>query len=157
MRIFVAWLTYPVPGWEVDPSGDSMNVDMGTKTISDTQSYRGTGTDAAIPGITGILIHSVNDEGSMRRGTANAVVDTFLLIVFVPSLISALVLFIVLPSGGGRDGGTFLSVQRSTWATVHDYAGLLFIALLVLHLVLHYRYLRHLNRHLAMPSGVQEE
>jgi hypothetical protein len=91
----------------------------------------------------------------MRRGIQNAVVDTLLLIVFVPSLVSALVLFFVLPSGG-RGAGTFLSVQRSTWATVHDYTGLLFIALLVLHLVLHYRYLRHLDWHLAGPRGTSE-
>ncbi|HIH02795.1 MAG TPA: DUF4405 domain-containing protein [Methanoregulaceae archaeon] len=87
----------------------------------------------------------------MRRGIQNAVVDTILLVVFVPSL----VLYFVLPSGG-RGAGTFLSVQRSTWATVHDYAGLLFIALLVLHLVLHYRYLRHLDRHLAGSRGTSE-
>jgi hypothetical protein len=47
-------------------------------------------------------------------------------------------------------------VQRSTWVTLHDYAGLLFIALLVLHLVLHYRYLRHLNRHIAGSCGAQD-
>ncbi|MEN6518668.1 MAG: DUF4405 domain-containing protein [Methanospirillum sp.] len=87
----------------------------------------------------------------MRRGIQNAVVDTILLVVFVPSP----VLYFVLPSGG-RGAGTFLSVQRSTWATVHDYAGLLFIALLVLHLVLHYRYLRHLDRHLAGSRGTSE-
>jgi hypothetical protein len=79
----------------------------------------------------------------------NAVVDVALLVVFVPSLVSALVLFFVLPSGGGRGGAAFLSIPRSTWATLHDYAGLLFIALLVLHLALHYRYLRHLDRHLG--------
>jgi hypothetical protein len=110
-----------------------------------------------MPGITGILIHSVNVGRSMRRGSMNAVVDTAMLIVFVPSFVSALVLFLALPSGGGRGGDTFLSVQRSTWATVHDYAGLLFIALLVLHLVLHYRYLRHLDRHIAWSGGMQEE
>ena len=67
-----------------------------------------------------------------------------------------LVLFFVLPSGG-RGAGTFLSVHRSIWASVHDYAGLLFIALLVLHLVLHYRYLRHLDRHIAGPNSAQKE
>ncbi len=92
----------------------------------------------------------------MRRGIVNAVVDAALLIVFVPSLVSALVLFFVLPSGG-RGAGTFLSVERSVWVTVHNYTGLLFIALLVLHLVLHYRYLRHLDRHLAGPSGTRKE
>ena len=87
----------------------------------------------------------------MRAGTANAVVDTALLVVFVPTLLSSLVLFFVLPSGGGRGGATFLSVPRWSWETMHDYMGLLFIAVMVLHLVLHYRYLRHLNRHLAGP------
>ena len=108
--------------------------------------------------VTGILIHSVNVESSMRRGTVNAVVDTVLGILFVPSLVSALVLFFVLPSGGRSGGsGVFLSVERSVWATVHNYTGLLFIALLILHLVLHYRYLRHLNRHLPGSRGTSEE
>jgi hypothetical protein len=105
--------------------------------------------------VTGILIHSMNVERSMRRGTANAVVDIVLGILFVPSLISALVLFFALPSGG-RDAGTFLSVQRAVWVTVHNYTGLLFIALLIVHLALHYRYLRHLNRHLAGSRGTTE-
>ncbi len=95
----------------------------------------------------------------MRTGTVNAVVDSLLLVLFVPSLVSALVLFFVLPSG--RHGGgpnVFLSVERSTWAAVHDYAGFLFIALVVLHLVLHYRYVRHLDRHLiGGPSGTTGE
>ncbi len=93
----------------------------------------------------------------MRRGTVNAVVDTSLLVLFVPAAISALVLFFALPSGGGSGGSAvFLSVQRSTWLTVHNYTGLLFIALLILHLVLHYRYLRHLDRHLAGSRGTSE-
>ena len=110
------------------------------------------------PSATGILIHTVIVERAIRLGTVNAVVDTLLLVLFVPSLVSALVLFFVLPSGGRGGGlGVLLSVERSTWAAVHDYAGLLFIALMVLHLVLHYRYLRHLDRHLAGPRGTTEE
>ena len=93
----------------------------------------------------------------MHRGTMNAVVDLALGILFVPSLVSALVLFFVLPSGGRSGGsGVFLSVGRSVWVTVHNYTGLLFIALLILPLVLHHRYLRHLNRHLAGPRGTSE-
>ena len=38
----------------------------------------------------------------MRRITINALVDIGCLITFIPSLISGLVLFFFLPSGGGR-------------------------------------------------------
>jgi hypothetical protein len=41
----------------------------------------------------------------MKRVTINALVDTGCLLTFIPSLITGLVLFLVLPSGGGRVGG----------------------------------------------------
>jgi hypothetical protein len=76
--------------------------------------------------------------------------EPLLLALIVPSFVSALVLFFVLPScGHGGGANDFLSVGQSTWAIVHDGAGLLIIALMALHLVLHYPYLRHLDRHLA--------
>ena len=45
----------------------------------------------------------------MKRITINALVDIGCLITFIPSLISGLVLYFVLPSGGGGfgDGGGF--------------------------------------------------
>ena len=38
----------------------------------------------------------------MRKITINALVDIGCLVTFIPSLISGLVLYLVLPSGGGR-------------------------------------------------------
>ena len=59
----------------------------------------------------------------MRRITINALVDIGCLITFIPSLISGLVLYLVLPEGGGRGSGwaTYLSIPRNQWVTMHNY------------------------------------
>jgi len=51
----------------------------------------------------------------MKRITINALVDIGCLITFIPSLISGLVLYLVLPEGGGRGSGwaTYLSIPRN--------------------------------------------
>jgi hypothetical protein len=87
----------------------------------------------------------------MRRITINALVDIGCLITFIPSLISGLVLYLVLPEGGGRGSGwaTYLSIPRNQWVAMHDYTSLLFAALLILHLLLHWKFFRNINRILA--------
>jgi len=46
-----------------------------------------------------------HEDTNMKRITINALVDIGCLITFIPSLISGLVLYFVLPSGGGRGSG----------------------------------------------------
>ena len=74
----------------------------------------------------------------MKRMTLNAVIDLLSLLAFIPSLISGLVLYLVLPSGGGRGSGlsAFLGIYRNEWATIHDISSLIFAALLIIHLLL---------------------
>jgi len=84
----------------------------------------------------------------MKRITINALVDIGGLVAFIPSLISGLVLYLVLPSGGGRGNSwaIYLGISRSQWLTMHDYTSLVFTALLIIHLLLHWKFFRHIRK-----------
>jgi hypothetical protein len=94
----------------------------------------------------------------MKRVTINALVDIGCLITFIPSLISGLVLYLVLPEGGGRGSGwaTYLGIARNQWVTMHNNTSLVFAALLILHMLLHWKFFRHLGRNLK-PEGKEPE
>jgi hypothetical protein len=84
----------------------------------------------------------------MKRVTINALVDIGCLITFIPSLVSGLVLYLVLPEGGGRGSGwaTYLGIPRQQWMTMHDNTSLVFTALLIIHLILHWKFFRNINK-----------
>jgi hypothetical protein len=90
----------------------------------------------------------------MRRAQINVIVDILALISFSLSILSELVLFLVLPSGGeGFRGGTdliadqiFLNLSRADWRFFHNAASLIFAGLVVLHLLLHWRYFRNIRK-----------
>jgi hypothetical protein len=80
----------------------------------------------------------------MKRVTVNALIDFGCLITFIPSLISGLVLYLFLPSGGGRGNNylDYLGFARYQWVSIHDNTSLLFAALLIIHLLLHWKFFR---------------
>ena len=84
----------------------------------------------------------------MKRVTINAVVDIGCLISFISSLITGLVLYIFLPSGGGRGNSwsTWMGITRHDWILWHDITSFAFAALLVIHLLLHWKFFRHIRR-----------
>jgi hypothetical protein len=86
----------------------------------------------------------------MKRVTINALVDIGCLITFIPSLITGLVLYFFLPSGGGRGGSwvTWMGITRYDWVLYHDIASFAFAALLIIHLLLHGKFFRHIGKHL---------
>jgi hypothetical protein len=93
----------------------------------------------------------------MKRITINALVDIGCLITFIPSLVSGLVLYLVLPEGGGRGGSwaTYLGITRHDWMTIHNYTSLVFAALLIIHLLLHWNFFKNINR--SLNPKEQEE
>jgi glycerol-3-phosphate acyltransferase PlsY len=96
----------------------------------------------------------------MKRVTINAIIDIAALISFIPSLISGLVLYLVLPSGGGRGNSysMYLDIPRYLWVNMHDFWSFLFTALLILHLLLHGNFFRNITRILkGKEKSVPEE
>ncbi|WP_366898632.1 DUF4405 domain-containing protein [Methanocalculus sp.] len=57
--------------------------------------------------------------------------------------------YLVLPSGGGRGSGweLFLNIPRNQWVVMHDNSSLVFAALIIIHLLLHWKFFRHINRY----------
>jgi hypothetical protein len=90
----------------------------------------------------------------MKRVTMNALVDIGCLITFIPSLITGLVLYLFLPSGSGRGGNwaTYLGIAREQWVTMHNFTSLAFAALLVLHLLLHWKFFRNIRKSLTSDA-----
>lgn len=93
----------------------------------------------------------------MKRITINALIDIGCLITFLPSLISGLVLYLVLPEGGGRGSGwaSYLGIARNQWVTMHNNTSLVFTALLIVHLFLHWNYFRNINKCIN-PKGKEQ-
>lgn len=83
-----------------------------------------------------------------RRSTLNAIIDILQLATFIPTLATGLVLYVVFPDGGYQGGqnasyiGQYLGLTRHEWLVFHDIASFAFASLVILHLVLHWRYYR---------------
>ena len=90
----------------------------------------------------------------MKRVTINALVDIGCVITFIPSLLTGLVLYIFLPSGGGlgRSWVTWMGINRHDWVLYHDISSFAFAALLIIHLLLHWKFFRPINKSLNPPG-----
>jgi hypothetical protein len=84
----------------------------------------------------------------MKRVTINALVDIGCIVAFIPSLITGFILYFYLPSGGGRGGSwvTWMGIPRSAWVLYHDIASFAFAGLLIVHLLLHWRFFRNIGK-----------
>ena len=90
----------------------------------------------------------------MNRTAQNLLVDVVSFFAFLASTISGLVLWQVLPTGGyGFRGGRavvaeqlFLGLSRQEWLNIHIHQSLLLVALIVLHIALHRRWIRNLGK-----------
>lgn len=89
----------------------------------------------------------------MKRITINALVDIGCLVTFIPSLVSGLVLFLVLPEGGFRSGwAIYLGLTRKEWVGLHNATSLAFAALLIIHMLMHWKFFRHIGKTLKTDA-----
>lgn len=91
----------------------------------------------------------------MRKSQFNAIVNIIGFAAFVVLAVTGLVELIFLPPGtGGRGSGlgpsvTVLGLGRHGWGDIHNVAGILFLGVIALHLILHWRWIKCLPRLLA--------
>ncbi|MCC5877538.1 MAG: DUF4405 domain-containing protein [Candidatus Sumerlaeia bacterium] len=75
----------------------------------------------------------------MKRPLINYILDSlaFLLVVFL--LLTGLLMGFTLPAGSGR--AMVLGLSRHEWGEIHLWGALLFMAVIVVHLLLHWRWI----------------
>ena len=72
----------------------------------------------------------------------NYVVDLMMATSFIVTGLTGLILFFFLPSGVQRGGQReFLGLIKATWTDIHNYAGLVMIAAVLIHLILHWSWI----------------
>ena len=94
----------------------------------------------------------------MERERLNYWIDIGLLVSFLIVAVTGLVMFFAFVSaspGVGR-GVTFLGTGKAAWIPWHNYAGLVMIALVFVHLVLHFGWLTAMTKSLFRKEEVIE-
>lgn len=90
-----------------------------------------------------------------RPARLNFSLDSLLFAAFALSSLSGLIMWLVLPGGGHRGGRNLvadlalLGLTRHDWSNLHLWAGLTIIALLVVHLTLHWAWISCMTRRYA--------
>lgn len=74
----------------------------------------------------------------MEKPLRNYIVDSLMIISFLVTAITGLVIFFFLPSGVRQ--GAFLRIARRTWSVAHDWSGIIFIILVIVHFILHWNW-----------------
>ncbi len=90
----------------------------------------------------------------MNRTALNVLIDVISFFAFLASTSSGLVLWQVLPGAGyGFRGGRtvvaeqlFLGLSRQDWLDLHNGTSLLLAGLIVLHIAIHWRWIRSLGK-----------
>lgn len=94
-------------------------------------------------------LFSKKDKGvkvEMNRAKLNFFVDFLAFLSFFVTAITGLIVFFFIPSGV-RQGRyiEFLGVPKYLWSQIHNYAGLVMILLVLVHLILHWGWIRSMT------------
>ena len=81
------------------------------------------------------------------------IISILFFILFVAEYLSGFVLWLILPRGGfdyfnmlHGIGRTFWGWQRNVWVDIHAWAAVLIIAILIIHLILNWRWMLHTSK-----------
>jgi preprotein translocase subunit SecY len=85
------------------------------------------------------------------KAKANYSVDLGLFLTGLFEVVSGFVLWLILPKGGGKQrlvSDVSFLWARDTWITLHDWVGVAFLVLLIVHLALHWRWITRMTKEL---------
>jgi len=85
----------------------------------------------------------------MNKAKVNYFVDLAALVSFLITAITGLAIFFFLPSGV-RQGRyqEFLGVEKGVWGSVHDWFGIIFIILVIIHFILHWNWIVNMTKNM---------
>lgn len=78
----------------------------------------------------------------MNKSKINYSIDFLALVSFAITALSGLAIKFFMPSGV-RQGRLqeFLGIQKGTWSEIHDWAGILLIIFVIIHLIFHWNWI----------------
>jgi len=79
----------------------------------------------------------------MSRNKLKLAVDILMFLVFLIIAFSGFVLWLILPSGGGRLAGSFVFL-REEWLFIHNWFSVLLIFLVLVHLFLNWIWIKNM-------------
>ena len=77
---------------------------------------------------------------ALKKKTWNAIIDTLAYAAFVVLAMTGVIMYFILPPGSGR-GMTIWGWDRHDWGDIHFWAAVSFFGLLVVHLILHWKWI----------------
>ncbi len=77
---------------------------------------------------------------ALRKKTWNIWIDTLSYAAFVVLAMTGIIMYFILPPGSGK-GMTIWNLDRHEWGDIHFWAAVSFFGLLVVHLILHWKWI----------------
>lgn len=101
---------------------------------------------------------AAGNRGLIKKGARkNLIINSIIAVSFLIVSISGLY-FVFGPSGGYQGGRNpqwqqVIIFTRSTWSTLHDYAGLIMIGAFLLHFIIHWRWMKNVAKKMFTHKG----
>jgi hypothetical protein len=97
----------------------------------------------------------------MKKIKINAFANLLILLIFLLSFFSGIVLFKILPSGNDFQGDRnfffeknyFLSLSKHQWTDLHNITSLIFSGLILIHLILHLPWIKSFPKIFLRKEG----
>ena len=77
----------------------------------------------------------------MRKPTQNLIIDSIAFALFLFLASTGILMYFILPPGSGAHGNVIWGLSRHDWGTVHFWIAISLLAVLALHLILHWNWI----------------